>query len=55
MKGLYFFGEHCRLLQFDGRRIYDAYSGGSREFIRPKEFGPEDYVCPMTYHFWRPR
>jgi hypothetical protein len=55
VKGLYFFGEHCKLLQFDGRRIYDAYSGGSREFIRPKEFGPEDYVCPTTYDHWRSR
>jgi hypothetical protein len=54
VKGIYFFGEHCRLLQSDGRRIYSAY-GGSREFIRPKEFGAEDYVCPTTYNHWRPR
>jgi hypothetical protein len=54
VKGMYFFEEHCRLLQFTGRRIYSAY-GGSREFIRPKEFGAEDYVCPTTYRFWTPR
>jgi hypothetical protein len=54
VKGLYFFGEHCRMLQFDGRRIYSAY-GGSREYVRPKEFGPEDYVCPTTYQYWKPR
>jgi hypothetical protein len=55
VKGLYFFGEHCRLLQFTGQRIYEGYSGGSREFIRPKEFGPEDYVCPTTWRHWTPR
>jgi hypothetical protein len=54
VKGIYFFREHCRLLQFDGRRIYDGY-GGSREFIRPKEFGAEEYVCPSIYEYWRPR
>jgi len=54
VKGIYFFGQHCQMLHFRGQTIHSAY-GGSREYIRPKEFGAEDYVCPTTYEFWRPR
>jgi hypothetical protein len=54
VKSIYFFEQHCMLLQFDGKTIYSVYDG-TRDFVRPKEFGAEDYVCPTIYRFWKPR
>jgi hypothetical protein len=55
VKGIFFLGEHCRKVQSNAKEIHNAYTGAVLPFTRPREFGIEDYLCPMTYDYWKPR
>lgn len=55
VKGIYFMSEHCRNVQSNAKEVHSAYSSAVCPFVRPKEFGIEDSLCPVASDYWKPR